>query len=168
VLIVGGHPLVLEIAQSIQALRLPILIVDTNADNIQAAQQVGLRVYHGNILSEEAHEELDLRGIGHWFALTSNDEVNAWATHSFSHQFGRAKVYQLAPKTNPSIGQKTLPHDLQGRILFSKEADYLTLSQWVSGGAMVKTTQLTPDFTYADYQKSYGDDGMPLFVWTGI
>ena len=57
----------------------------------------GLTTHCASILSEYVTEEIDLSGVGRLLAVTPNDEVNSLAVQEWSHLFGRAGVYQIAP-----------------------------------------------------------------------
>ena len=94
-LFVGAHPLARALAQAVQREGLTVLLADTNWENLAAARLEGLPTYHGNVLSEEARDELELTGIGRLVALTPNQEVNALAAMHFIEFFGRSEVYQV-------------------------------------------------------------------------
>ena len=113
VLIVGAHQAGRAIAARLQSLGVSVLLVDSSYWNIAQAQSEGLHCFFGNILSEETQEVIDLDGIGKLLALTSNDEVNTFATLDFKGVFSAADVYQLAPATSPSKHQPPV----RGRLL---------------------------------------------------
>jgi hypothetical protein len=96
VLMVGGHKWARQIASEIQKAGFRVLLADSNQANALAAQNSGLDIIYGNILSERVIEELDLSDIGHVLTLTSNDEVNALAAVQFKALFDHFKVYQIA------------------------------------------------------------------------
>lgn len=167
-LIVGAHPLGIAIGQTLKALGLPVLLVDTNYSNITAARMADLPSYHGNVLAEHTPEDLDLTGIGSVLALTPNDAVNAWTAHRFAHLLGRVNTYQLTSRVKDAVRHKDYASDIQGRILFDGDADCRTLLTRCETGAVVKATKLTPEFNYAEYRTHYGAAALPLFVWDGV
>lgn len=162
-LIVGAHSWARALARALQRQGLTVLLVDTDPEKIEAAHAEGLVAYQGNIISEEIKEELDLDGIGCLLAMTYNDEVNALAALHFSDVFGRAQVYQLAPRT---YSDREIPRYLRGRILFGAGITYTQLSQWFQQGATIHTLACTKELDYAEWQKQYGTSAIPLFVVT--
>lgn len=162
-LIVGAHSFARTIARELQRLSYRVLLVDANFNNISDARKEGLPAYHGNVLAEYLLDEVDLDGIGRLLALTSNDNANALAALHFSEVFGRSEVYQLAPSVRPSEKSEQ-PLHLRGRWLFGPEVNYPKIEELLSEGAEVKTTGLTEQFDYEDYQSMYGESLMPMFL----
>ncbi|MDZ7681462.1 MAG: NAD-binding protein [Fodinibius sp.] len=87
----------LKIAKAIHDEEFKVLVADSNWKHIYRAKDMGLKTYHGNVLSEFALEEIDLDGIGRMLSLTPNDEVNSLAALRFGDIFGRSHVFQLPP-----------------------------------------------------------------------
>jgi len=164
VLFAGGWPLVREIAAAIQEEGYPVMLVDTNHENIAAARMAGLGTCYASIGSEHVRDELDLSEVGRLLAMTPNDEVNTLAAMEFAERFGRAKVYQLAMAQASSQRRDRVAAYVRGRTLFRKDATYdLLTSRW-SQGAKIKKTLLTQDFTFDDFRARYGISAIVLFV----
>jgi D-arabinose 1-dehydrogenase-like Zn-dependent alcohol dehydrogenase len=164
VLIIGAHDWARAMAAALQEAGHKVLLVDTNYANLQAARMQGLETFYGSALSEEVHEDLDLQGIGKLLALTSNDEVNSLAALEYAESFGRAQVYQLPLRAKPQQGSDTVSRELRGRLLFSPQADFSTLTSHFAAGATIKATPLTAEFNYRSYQSKYGESALPLFL----
>ncbi|WP_437184975.1 cation:proton antiporter [Planctomicrobium sp. SH668] len=163
VLIVGAHRIAQELGEAIQEAGYPVLLVDTNHWNINAARLRGLRTADMNILQEEASEVLDLGGIGRMLALTSNDEVNALATISFSELFSRSNVFQLPPRRAAEKNEQTVQH-LRARYLFNSQLTFGELEKRFEAGDHIKTTKLTKEFDFAHFNQTYGSSAIPLFI----
>jgi len=164
VLFAGAFPLVREIAAAIHAEGFPVMLVDTNHKNIAAARMAGLATCYASIGSEHVRDELDLTEIGRLLAMTPNDEVNTLAAMEFAERFGRVEVYQLAMAKASSQRRDRVAAYLRGRTLFRKDATYdLLTSRW-AGGAKIKKTLLTQDFTFEDFRAHYGESAIVLFV----
>lgn len=163
VLIASAHPGARAIAHGLQAAGFKVLLVDMNHENTRAARMQGLQSFLGNILSERAMEDINLGGMGRFIALTPNDEVNSLAAIHFSEVFGSANVFQLPPESE-SERKKIARHHLHGRFLFRHDANYAYLDERFAAGAVVKSTMLTSEFTYADFLNRYGASSLPLFV----
>jgi len=164
VMIVGGHGWGRAIAAALREEGYQVLVVDTNRDNISAARLTGLPAHCASILSEYIIDEMELGGLGRMLALTPNDEVNSLAALHFTETFGRAGVFQLVPKQIQHKRRETVSQPLRGRLLFHSEATFARLNQQFNKGAIIKSTNLTPQFTYADFQELYGGQAIPMFI----
>ena len=168
VLFLGAHPWAQRIARTLHDLGFKVLIIDSNAKNIEQAQRNGVPARRANALSDAVVDELELGGIGRFLALTPNDEVNSLAVLNFSEIFESGEVYQLAARPESlSDGEGELPRHLRGRPLFDERANYLSLSSRFDEGGDVKTFDLTEDFTYEKLQRHYDREAIPLFLRRG-
>ena len=164
VLIAGAAPWILKVSKALLDEGFQVLLIDTNYRLISAARQLGVAGECGSILSEQMRDELNLGGLGRLLALTPNDEVNALATREFAHVFGRANVYQLAPWDVASGKRASIGEHLRGRILFRSDLHHDEFASRLAGRFAVKTTPLTEEFTFDDFQQMYGEAAIVLFV----
>ncbi|MFV0446477.1 MAG: cation:proton antiporter [Planctomycetaceae bacterium] len=163
VLIAGADLVSRQIGTALQEAGYPVLLVDTNRWNIQAARMAGLRTAHENILSEQAIADLDLGGIGRFLGFTPNDEVNSLAAMHLAPLFGRANVYQLTPHDQTDGREPSAGH-LRARFLFSPVLTHRELESRLERGAKLKTTKLTDEFTFDRFKATYGPATVPLFL----
>lgn len=163
VLFAGAHPGARAIAIALRDQGIEVQMIDTNHHNIHAARMEGLNTFYANVLSDSVHE-LNLGGIGRLLAVTPNDEVNTLAANHFAEFFGRKEVYRLTRQKVESQRKDKSAEVLDGRVLFDAEATHAALDQRFADGAIVKATDITPEFSWADFQKAYGENSMPLFV----
>jgi len=165
VLLVGAHPLARAMGKALMAEEVPVLLADTNWENLAAARLAGLPTYYGNVLSEHARDELELSGIGRLVALTSNHEVNTLAAMGFVEFFGRSEVYQVQVEAAaPGKRTELAPH---GRLLFGKDVHLDQLLARLVDGASVRKTTLTEEFTFDAWRNRQGARALPLFVVDG-
>ena len=164
ILFAGAHPLIQDLAKTLQDDGFQVLLVDTNQRNIAAARMAGLPTCWASVLSGYVREEVDLGGIGRLLAMTPNDQLNALAAQEFAQVFGRAEVYQLPIR--PAEVQRQQPVSAQhlGRLLFDPDATYSRLAQRFAAGAVVKKTTLSDEFDYAAFGDLYGDSALLLFL----
>jgi len=162
-LILGAHSWARGIGRALREAGFRVLLVDRNWKNVAIARMEGFETFYGNVLSEGTWEEIGLGGLGHFFALTGNDEVNALSVQRFTQEFGRGNVYQLAPQNRPEGRQGGLARDFHGRILFAEDASYDRLSLRFLEGAEVKTTRLTEEFDAQAFARRWGKEALPLF-----
>lgn len=104
------------------------------------------------------------RGVTCLVALTANDEVNAMAALHFAERFGRDEVYQLPSRDEGAGRSEGLPRHLRGRYLFGAERHYDHMAELFDRGYTVKTTPLTDEFGYHDFQERYHRSAVPLFI----
>ena len=168
VLIAGAHDWAQAMANILKTEGYKVLLVDTNRRNLNQARLAGLPTFYASILSEYILDELELGNIGRLLALTPNDEVNVLATLHFTEVFGRAEVYQLPPRKAVMERQENVPVPLRGRLLFNANATYGELSECFAQGWVIKTTNLTKQFTYRDFQETYNGKSIPLFLINGF
>jgi hypothetical protein len=161
VLFVGAHPIARALAQAVQREGLAVLLADTNWENLAAARLEGLPTYYGNVLSEEARDELELTGIGRLVALTPNQEVNALAAMHFIEFFGRSEVYQVQVHTQGGKKTELEPH---GRLLFGAHVFLSDLSARLELGATVRRTTITSEFSFEAWKSRNVDEALPLFL----
>jgi CPA1 family monovalent cation:H+ antiporter len=168
VLIMGAHPLAQEIGETLQGLGLQVLLIDTNRNLVTSARMSGLATHYGSAVAEDGVQELDLSGMGHFLAMTPNDEANSLATLRFAEIFGRSRVYQLpvTPRTQGAQSDVT-PQHLRGRFLFDEETTFPFLAERLDKGAEVKATRLTEEFDSGDFQKRHRGDAIPMFLLSG-
>lgn len=163
ILILGAGPFARALAHAVQSSGFRVLLVDTNRENILAANLAGLTTHFGSVLAEDTLERIELAGIGRLLALTPNDEVNTLAAQRFSHLFGRAELFQVAPKGSDAGRSKISAH-MHGRLIGRPDATLARIDELMQRGATVRTTKLTPTFTLDSFRAHHGDDALPLFV----
>lgn len=162
VLILGAQDWAIVIGKKLQEEGFKVLMADANWNNAAEARSHDLEVFHGNILSEFALEEIDLDGIGQLFALTPNDEVNSLAALRFGEIFGRSHVYQLPPKIKLSKDTE-VSDQLSGRILFKIELNYDRLKKCINSKKDLLTIELSQENTYTDFLENEQERKIPLF-----
>jgi hypothetical protein len=165
-LIAGAGRVERALGEALHGEGFPVLLVDTNRENIAAARLSGLPVLHASVLSHVVIEETQLAPIGRFLALTSNDEVNALAAVQFQRTFTRSEVYQLAPVPRSSERQEKVSRELRGRVLFAPDVTYDVLESRILAGHTIKKTGLTAGFTFGDFKKISEMEAIPLFVRT--
>lgn len=164
VLIAGSDAWTRDFAKELKESGVPVLLVDTNFAKITNARLSGLDAVCGNILNEHVRDELNLTGIGQMMAMTPNDEVNSLAIREFRTMFDRAHLYQLSFNTDNQHHRRGLTENLKGRTLFDKSLTHSRLKQLHEQGATFKTTTLSDEFNYGDFQQRYGSSATLLCV----
>ena len=164
VVIVGAHAVGRALGRQLQRLDVSVLMVDTNLRRIRQARMDGLRAYHGSVLSDEADVALELPGIGKLFAMTSNDDVNAFSAQHFVHLFGRENLYQVAPARRPAEGSTAIGAELRVRVLFDEDATLEELHRRLGQGHELRATSITDRFGLAEWHDEHGAEALPLLT----
>lgn len=163
-LILGANSGARAIAQALQKNEIPVVLTDTNWENVRQARMDGLKVYFGNPTSEHAATHLDLTGIGKLLVISPYKQLNSLATYHFLDWFGANSVYSLSEgEQDQKASHQTAEKIQQTRGLFNG-LSYPKLASLVSRGYLVKTTQLSESFTYEDFVARHDGDARVLFV----
>ncbi|MGJ8655098.1 MAG: cation:proton antiporter [Akkermansiaceae bacterium] len=140
-----------------------VLMLDTNFSNVAAASLAGIPAKRANILSEYVEEELDLTGIGQLVAATNNDEVNSLAAKEFTHIFGSAEIWQVAPLDDKEHHTNSVASHQRGRIMFTGRPNRKKLERLVLKGAIVKKTSISEQYTFQHFTEA-NPDAIILFL----
>jgi hypothetical protein len=115
-----------------------VLLTDTNQSHVRQAERDGLDIYHGNILSEVAGDELSFSGIGRLLAMTPNNEVNTLVARQYQHTFGSEATYQLQLPGKPD-DREGISSLIGGRPLFPQGITHNDIVGRFQSGAQVLT-----------------------------
>ncbi len=158
VFIAGAHEWARAMATTLMNEGFLVQLADNNRVNVAQARLEGIPAYHGNVLSEALPMAIELGGMGRFFAMTYNDNVNSLAVIHFADIFGRNRVYQLAP-----LDEKKVSQTMRGRLLFDKEVTYPVISERFRKGAVIKCTHLTEEFDFEEFKAFHRTNAIPLF-----
>jgi len=160
-LILGAHRTARAIGRALVARGKSVRLVDSNYGNVAAARLEGLPATNASILSDAAHEDLALEGIGTLLALTPNDEVNTLACLRFAELFGRGNVFQLAPARLSAPGERAA---LGGRPLFERGIGFAELERRFEDAGELRATGITDRFGLEEWREMHEGTGLPLFA----
>jgi len=163
VLFVGCSLLARKLALALQSEGFPVLLADTNRENVTPARLEGLPVYFGNILSDSSRDELELMGIGKLLGMTSNHEVNTLAGLHLIDLFGRSNIYQVQVHLESDRKSKA---EGQGRLVFARDILLRDLNGLLSSGAVMRKTKLSAEFDFKQWREKHGAVAIPLFLIT--
>ncbi|WP_445957378.1 cation:proton antiporter [Yeosuana sp.] len=101
-----------------------VVLIDSNQNNIQLAQELGLEAFNADIYSETLEDNIELNDVGFLMALTGSEDINKYAIEKFSKMFGENGSFRLItanemdnPENNPKEG------------LFSHTDDFIKLTE---------------------------------------
>lgn len=147
--------------------QVPVVLADTNWENVRQARMENLQVYFGNPVSEHASNQLDLTGVGNLLVISPYKHMNSLATYHFLDWFGDNSVYSLAEgDQDQKARHQTAEKIQQTRGLFNG-VSYAKLASLASQGYSVKTTELSDEFSYQNFLDKYQSQALVLFMFDG-
>ena len=166
-LILGANKVARMIAQALKKHDVPVVLADTNWENVRQARMDNLQVYFGNPVSEHASTHLDLTGIGRLLVISPYKHMNSLATYHFLDWFGSQCVFSLAEGDQDQKARHQTAEKIQATRGLFGGVSYAKLASLASQGYTVKTTQLSEAFSYEDFLKEYQHQALMLFVVSG-
>ncbi len=164
ILILGGSPVTAAFATTLKETGIPVMIADTAWSRLREARLAEIPVYFGEVLSEEAHYDLDVKRFAALIATTSNDAYNALVCTNLSPEIGRANVFEI-PTVREQAERKSLSFTLGGRPLTRdpelRSVDF-QLEHFRGWGFQV--TRITEEFSYQHYLDSRAE-GARVLLW---
>lgn len=157
VLIIGANAFARELGQALSNIGLRPFYIDTDFWKVSEAKQLKGDVFLGSFMAFEEEHPDTLSKTGTVLALTENDGINSLAVNHFSRYLERERLYQFHPE------KEEIPEHLTGRGLFTKDINHSKMRQLIKEGASIRTTKLSPQFTYKDWTLQY-PDAVPLFL----
>lgn len=147
-LIVGSTPWTIALAKEMEALKTPVMIVDSSWQSLAGARREGLPFYHGEILNEATEHNLDLSPFQVLVAATGNEAYNALVCNEFAHEIGRDMVYQLGENSEGN-DRHALPESIRGRALFEAGFSVTDVNERQRQGWVFRKTKLSQEFDFA-------------------
>ncbi|WP_154445635.1 cation:proton antiporter [Halovulum marinum] len=165
VLIVGGSPWTVALAERLRGAELPVLVADRNWHRLAAARAAKLPYYHGEILSEAAEHHLDMNAYGTLVAATDNDAYNTLVCTDFAPEFGRSNVFQPG-RAEADGNPRGLPVTLGGRP-FGGGLTHAELARRGTDGDGFRLSELDKEQADWDAWRAAHPGASPLAVLSG-
>jgi len=132
-LIVGASAFTVALGEALRGAGVPVLMLDRSAVALKAARLAGLQTMRVEVLSVLGEEVVDLRDYEHLLAATPDDAYNALVCTRFASEFGRERVFQIAP--DESSGRNAASREWRGKIAIGADMVHQRLSDLMQGGA---------------------------------
>ena len=164
ILIVGGSPLTAALAVTLKEAGIPVTVADTAWSRLREARLAEIPVYFGEVLSEEAHYDLDVKRFAALIATTSNDAYNALVCTNLGPEIGRTNVFEI-PTIREQAERKSLSFTLGGRPL-TRDPELRSLDfqlEHIRGWGF-QATRITEEFSYQEYLDSRAE-GARVILW---
>lgn len=124
IVIVGASKVSRLIGTYLQKNDRHVVLVDTNRNNIERAQELGLEAINANIYSDDLTDNIELNDVGYLMAMTGNDEINKQALSRFGSSLGENGSYRLMTSEEMKINE-----NLNTANLISKTHDYVKMTE---------------------------------------
>lgn len=162
-LIIGAQELGRTLAVKLEQMGYRTLLADQDWSAIREAAMRGLATYWGNPVSEHADSNLDLTGLKYLLAISPQHETNLLVMHYYRPEFDPTDIYTIRSQSHSPVEEKNrLKH--VGRYLFDGQVTYEDVQAFLRQGASIRTTLLTPEYTFSDYQRQGDHKRLPIFV----
>jgi len=135
-----------------------------DAGRLREARLAEIPVYFGEVLSEEAHYDLDVKRFAALVATTSNDAYNALVCTNLGPEIGRTNVFEI-PTIREQAERKSLSFTLGGRPL-TRDPELRSLDfqlEHIRGWGF-QATRITEEFSYQEYLDSRAE-GARVILW---
>lgn len=124
ILIVGASQVSRLIGRYLEDNDRHVVLIDSNQNNIQLAQEMGLEAFNADIYSETLEDNIELNDVGFLMALTGSANINEYAIDKFGEQFGENGSFRLI-----SIEEINDPNNSPKEGLFSHTDDFILLTE---------------------------------------
>ncbi|WP_025820266.1 cation:proton antiporter [Shewanella marina] len=162
VMIFGAAQFSRELAKVLLSKNIKVLLADNNWDNIRLARMDNIPVYFGNPASEHAENNIDFTGIGRLLVISPYRKFNPMVTFHYQATFGEEKVYALNNVETTSARHQVSESYRRRLCLFGENVSYAKLASLMAKGGVIKSTNITENFSFEDFKQRYGNNVMPL------
>lgn len=126
IMIVGASDMARLVAKYLKDNKRRVVLIDSNAENIEKAKSEGIESLEVNIYDEELTDNIELNDVGYLIAMTGSDSINKYVISNFSSIFGEQGAYRLA------TSQEVITKDYEDEDhLFTVEDDYINIMEAV-------------------------------------
>ncbi|MBV7269096.1 cation:proton antiporter [Winogradskyella luteola] len=163
ILIIGASKVSRLIAQYLIDNGRHVVLVDSNQNNVNEAEKMGVEAYTENIYSDTLKDNVELNDIGYLLALTGNADINRYAVEKFGAQFGEHGSFRLASKLELENGS-ILPED----GVFTLSDDFNNLIEVSESYPSIQEVTVKDLESYNDKLEDIksNKDQIPLFLKT--
>ncbi len=166
VLIVGASAWSVELARTLQALEVKVLLADRTWSKLRPARLAGIPVFYGEILSDFADESVELAHLRTVLAATENVAYNALVCTAMAPEIGRDRVFQLAMDKAEDDDPRRVGVGLRGKPAFADEARYEYLWKRLLEDWTFSKTRVTDEYTYSDLLGELDANAIPIMLLT--
>ena len=137
------------------------VLIDSNQNNIQLAQEAGLESINTDIYSDALEDNIELNDVGFLMALTGSADINDYAIKKFSEQFGETGSYRLI-----TVDEMYNPDNSPREGLFSHTDNFISLTEVARKYPEIHEIELKSKGHYDELIEitNHDEDIIPLLV----
>lgn len=155
-LIFGGGLFSRLLAKELIAQDVTVRVADTNWESISLARMDNIPTYYGNPMSEHAGRSVDLSLYGSVLVMSPYKQLNPLVTYHFEHELGKGAVLGLSVNEPQKRASHQVSESYAAKLcLFNEDITYAKLARHANNGGTIKTTRLSDEFSYEDYENEY-------------
>ncbi|TGN50225.1 sodium:proton antiporter [Paracoccus liaowanqingii] len=147
-LLVGGSPFAVALAQALKKAGVDTLVADTNRQHLTKARQAGIPTYYGDILGETAEHQVEFIAYPAVLAASDNDAYNTLVATDLGPHLGRDAVWQISRERDHA--RHALPAQLGGQRLEGRPT-FQIANQRLAEGWTLRSTRLTEEYDMEDW-----------------
>jgi len=167
-LIVGASPWTCAFAKALQRLKVEVLLVDRDYEQLKDARMLGIEVFYGEFLSEHAEEVMEVQHLSYVLCATDNDSYNALVCKGHGRRVGHHRTFQLAIHYLTDKASRRVPIQTRGYFAFNEEATYHSLDWRLRQGWTIQTSNFTYAWGWNEFKERMGTLGEDWWLLGGI
>lgn len=160
ILITGANPFGVVLANYLQKVKIPVMLIDSSDRNVNYARSAGLRAIRENILSEDIEELLETEDVGRLVSLTSANDVNIFACEKFIDIFGAENVHRLITPNEAEMTDTAVNRS----VLFARDAEFPALNALAKKHKVIEEMEITSNEQLQMLLKNDTDKLIPLLI----
>ncbi|USQ15313.1 sodium:proton antiporter (plasmid) [Legionella lytica] len=163
-LIVGANNVAQAIAMQLKENGFYICLIDEQWDQLNEARMNDLPTLWGNPISQHIEEKINLIQIKQLLIITPYLDLNILTSKHYRSIFSEKNIFSMQTVI-PQPGQNEDKFNFKnsGRVLFNSTLTYQDIDKLLAEGAKIKTTTLTDQFSFENYQEK-NNINYPLFA----
>jgi NhaP-type Na+/H+ or K+/H+ antiporter/Trk K+ transport system NAD-binding subunit len=162
-LFVGINTFSLALVKVLRQENISLMLVDTNIEKVRSARQVGAPASHGNLLSQEMLEEMDIVLVDKSFVMTGNLEANLLLQHRLDVALGARKSFLVIPD-NMEESCEALDNDALQHLFPNAKMTLLDLEAHIACGAEIKIEEISEETDPVEVLLQYDASRELLFI----
>lgn len=163
ILIIGSNSLARAFAIALKENGVHVILAHTHWASLRKASMQGVKTFYGSPVSNYAEHRLNLSGIGKLLAISRSPGMNELACIRYTEDFGRDNVFTLSKGFETQHDRHRVSGEQAGRMMYKGTESIDALMKRVDEGEKLKTTRLSTEFSYKDYQQHY-PNSMAVFA----
>jgi CPA1 family monovalent cation:H+ antiporter len=158
-LIIGGSAWAANLARKLRERNVEALVADNAYEKLKPARMESVPTYFGEILSEDAEEDVDLSRMSFVLAASDNDYYNALIARELGRRFEYHRTFQLATHGESVNARRRLGFANRGSFAFDGVVDFPAMERNFAEGWHFHVMSAGKDFPRDQFEAALADQG---------